>query len=352
MPNLKTIPTFSNLRVAIVGDLVIDEMIYGHTARLSREAPVVILKHAKTDCLLGAAGNAAHNVAALGAKRAVVVAVSGQDYDCTRLMEALARDGIEPTGLVPDPSRPTTTKTRVSGIANHSVTQQIVRIDRESKAPVSAAIEAKLIAHLTTLAPELDAILLSDYGLGVVTPAVIAACRQLAQQHGLVWAVDSQQDLRQFTGADVLTPNQPEAEANLGYTLDTLAKVESGGFELLGNTGAKALLLTRGAEGMSLFTAPTAQHAGEVTHIPVFNRSKVFDVTGAGDTVVATFTLALAAGATGKTAATLGNLAASIVVRQFGAAVTTPDELQHAMAELEPGLIDSIVTKHRDTIAS
>ena len=253
---------FSNLSVLVVGDLVIDEMIYGNTGRLSREAPVVILNHTKTDCLLGGASNAAHNVSSLGAKQTVALGVAGKDYECSRLIEALERDGIDASALVQDAERPTTTKTRISGIANHSVTQQIVRIDRESKAPLSSEIEANVIEHLRRLAPTVNAILLSDYGLGVVTPAVIAECRKLSQEHPFVWTVDSQQDLRQFAGAEIVTPNQPEAEANLGYTLDTLQKVESGGFELLAKTGSKTLLLTRGSDGMSLFTN------NEVTHIP------------------------------------------------------------------------------------
>ncbi|MBX2860638.1 MAG: bifunctional hydroxymethylpyrimidine kinase/phosphomethylpyrimidine kinase [Vampirovibrio sp.] len=336
-------------RVLVVGDVAIDEMTYGPTDRLSREAPVIILRHDRTDIILGAAGNAVHNIAKLGAKRAAVVGVSGKDYYCTLLLDALERDGIDATGLVQDESRPTTTKTRISGVANHSVTQQIVRIDRESRQPVSAAIENKLLDNITQLAPEFDAILLSDYDLGVMTQPVIDHCRVLAQKHGLVLAVDSQKELSLFGGATIMTPNQPEAEKNLGHALDTVEKVEAGGKKLLQQTGAQNLLITRSSEGMSLFESAgpeTPQKTEQVTHIPVFNRSDVFDVTGAGDTVVGTLTLAMATGANLINACVLGNLAASIVVTRFGSATTSTDELQDALTALPDEVLNQISAQH------
>lgn len=326
-------------RVLVVGDLVIDEMIYGATHRISREAPVLILRHEQTDIILGAAGNAAHNVAKLNAKRTAVVGVSGKDYDCTRLMEALQRDGIDASGLIQDDERPTSTKTRISGIANHSVTQQIIRIDRESSQPLSAAVQNRLMDTLTRLAPEFDALLLSDYGLGVFTPEVIAHCRNLKTKHGLMMAVDSQQDLAAFQGATILTPNQPETERNVGYDLKTPADVRRAGADLLQKTGADNVLLTRGEFGMSLFERRPGKASPHATDIPVFNHAAVFDVTGAGDTVVGTLTLALTAGATPLEASVLGNLAASIVVKRFGAATTTQDELDAALADLDDSLL-------------
>jgi rfaE bifunctional protein kinase chain/domain len=325
-------------RVLVVGDLVIDEMIYGASHRLSREAPVMILRHQRDEIILGAAGNAAHNVARLDARRAAVVGVAGKDYYCSLLLDALQRDGIDACGLIQDPNRPTSTKTRISGVANHSVTQQVVRIDRESNEPLSAEIENQVLETLSRLAPEFDAMLLSDYALGVFTPAIIGHCRALCQKHSLLMAVDSQQDLRLFQGATILTPNQPEAEKQLGYALDTPEAVHRGGVELLRQTNGKSVLITRGEFGMSLFEAQDGALPRQ-TDIPVFNHSSVFDVTGAGDTVVATLTLALAAGASAVEAAMLGNLAASIVVRRFGAATTTPTELQIALDDLDDGLL-------------
>ncbi|MGE0201666.1 MAG: bifunctional heptose 7-phosphate kinase/heptose 1-phosphate adenyltransferase [Candidatus Melainabacteria bacterium] len=330
---------FREARVLVVGDIVIDEMIYGHTARLSREAPVVILRHDHTDIILGGGGNAAHNVAKLagcsaaGGRLMPVLGLSGADYYCGLLLEALERDGIDPSGLIQDVSRPTSTKTRVSGIANHSVTQQIVRIDRESAAPVSAEIEEKLLAELDRRARDCQAILLSDYGLGVVTPRVREHCRQLARKHHILVTVDSQGDLSCFQEAALITPNQPEAEANVGYSIDAPDALMKAGKTLLDASNARAILITRGASGMSLFER-VGDRDLQVSHIPVFNKSDVFDVTGAGDTVIATMTVAMAVGATALEGAILGNLAASIVVRQFGAATTYPEELTTALEQL------------------
>lgn len=329
------IPKLSQGRVLVVGDLVIDEMIYGTTHRLSREAPVLILKHHRSDIILGAAGNAAHNVAKLNAKRAAVVGVAGKDYYCSLLLDALQRDGIDSTGLIQDDDRPTSTKTRISGIANHSVTQQVVRMDRESNQPLSSAVENRLNDTLTRMAPEFDALLLSDYALGVFTPAVVAHCRALCRKHGLLMAVDSQQDLSLFQGATVLTPNQPEAERNVGFDLTTAEAVQRAGAVLLEKTQAENLLITRGESGMSLFERRPDGQAPLESSIPVFNHSEVFDVTGAGDTVVGTLTLALTVGASLLEAAMLGNLAASIVVKRFGAATTNPQELLTALNDLD-----------------
>jgi rfaE bifunctional protein kinase chain/domain len=339
--SLKTlIPKLSQGRILVVGDLVIDEMIYGNTHRISREAPVLILQHQKTDIILGAAGNAAHNVSKLNAKRTTVAGLSGKDYYCSLLLDALQRDGIDTAGLIQDESRPTSTKSRISGIANHSVTQQVVRIDRESSAPMSAKIENQFLDMLSKLAPDFDAVLLSDYGLGVFTPSVIDHCQALRKKHGFMMAVDSQQDLSVFQGATVITPNQPEAEKNVGFDLDTAANVTRAGHQLINKANAQSILITRGESGMSLFEKTPA--GIQETGIPVFNRSEVFDVTGAGDTVVGTLTLALTAGASLQEAAILGNLAASIVVRRFGAATTTQAELLDAVDTLDNNLLDKV----------
>jgi rfaE bifunctional protein kinase chain/domain len=343
---LDWIPKLAQQRVLVVGDMAIDEMVYGHTARLSREAPVLILSHQHTDLILGGGANAAHNVAALDALTHVVGLYGPDDYG-DKLQMMLARDGIQASGLTLDAARPTTTKTRISGIANQSVTQQIVRIDRESKQPVSGEVEAQVLAAIRSLAPNCDALLLSDYGLGMVTPSVIATCAEVARAHQLVWTVDAQTHLERFQGVAILTPNLPEAERTLGRALDTPERLQAGGEELLALTQARAVLITRGAEGMTLF------RPGQVVfHLPAFNRSDVFDVTGAGDTVVATLTLALTAGASYEEAAVLGNLAASIVVRRFGAATTSPEELRQALLQLDSHLMDTVTEAVRETTAA
>jgi D-glycero-beta-D-manno-heptose-7-phosphate kinase len=328
---------FGQAKVLVVGDIAIDEMIYGQVDRLSREAPVVILRHHRTEVILGAAGNAAHNLAALGAQ-VTVAGVLGDDFFAHSLRDALARDGVTADGMMVDASRPTTTKTRISGMVNASITQQVVRLDRESREPLSPALEDQLVIWLEANAARFDALLLSDYGLGVVTPRIIATCRALVAQHGLRWAVDSQQDLAHFAGADVMTPNQPEAEKNLGLPLDTDEQVLRDGPTLLAQCGGRNLLVTRGHAGMALF----AGDDGSVSLIPAFNKSEVFDVTGAGDTVVATLLLAYTTGSSMVQAAVLGNLAASLVVKHFGAATTSVPELTEALHRLAPDVLPSV----------
>jgi len=321
-------------QVMVVGDIAIDEMIYGETTRLSREAPVIILEHRRTDILLGGGTNAAHNLAALGAQKVTMVGVSGKDYYCSLLFEAMTRDGVSQDGIVQDETRPTITKSRISGQARQSVMQQIVRIDRESHEPLSSTVEDQLIERIIHLAPHHQAMILSDYNLGVVTPKVIEVCTSLAKQNNMILAVDSHQDLTLFQGATIATPNLPEAEHNLGRPLTTQESVDAGGQELKKRAHLQNLLITRGSEGMSLFDT-----ADQVHHIPVFNKSEVFDVTGAGDTVIATLTLALATGATPLEAAVLGNLAASIVVKKYATAVTSPAEMLDTLAELDAALL-------------
>jgi rfaE bifunctional protein kinase chain/domain len=342
----QAVAKFTSGRVLVVGDFAIDEMIYGTTERLSREAPVVILNHQKTDILLGAGANAAHNVAALSAQVAGVGLVGDDEY-APKLKQACDAAGINHQGLLTDADRPTTTKTRLSGIANHSVTQQIVRIDRESRHPVAGDKEAALITAIQQQveAHQAQAVLLSDYALGAVTEKVIAACQQITDERQVVWAADSHHPLVRFKGATIVTPNQPEAEQNLGYPLDTWAARLKGGQALLETTGVKHLLLTLGGDGMMLFHREGDDGELLVTPIPVFNRSEVFDVTGAGDTVIGTSTLAIATGADLVTAAVLGNLAASLVVRKFGTAVTNTDELTEAINRLRPDRLAAIQTK-------
>lgn len=326
---------FHRGRVMVVGDIALDEMVYGETSRMSREAPVLILRHEQSDILLGAGGNAAHNVAALGAQRVSMIGVCGKDYYSTLMLEALERDGVDASALVHDDSRPTTTKTRIIGHARQSVRQQIVRIDRESSMPINEAIERQLIDHIMALAPEHDALILSDYDIGVVTPAVIQACQAACKTHNLVFAVDSHRHLHLFDGATIATPNQPEAEFNAGTPMATPQDVQRLGHGIRSQAGLKHLLITQGKDGMTLFT-----ESGQTIPIPVFNQTDVFDVTGAGDTVIATLTLAMATGASPLEGAVLGNLAASIVVRRFGTAVTNLDELQEALEALEPSLLE------------
>lgn len=314
----------------VVGDFALDEMIYGSSHRISREAPVLILKHSKTNNILGAASNAANNISKLNDGKVSAVGVIGDDYHGTVLKNALEEANIDVNSLLVDPARVTTTKTRISGSSAQSVTQQIVRIDRETKEPLSIATEEKIISEIKRLIPHYDGILLSDYNIGVMTERVIKETIGTANTHGKIIAVDSQDDLYRFKNVTVITPNQPDAEKTIGYKITDRQTLLKAGRDLLNMTNAENVLLTRGSEGMVLF-----EKNGNIINVPAFNRTEVFDVTGAGDTVVASVILGLCSGASGTESAIVGNLAASLVVRMFGAATTNAEELIHSLDELE-----------------
>lgn len=314
---------FAASRVLVVGDLTLDEFLTGQVERISREAPVLILRHETTRQTPGGGANAVYNLAKLGAQ-VKVVGLVGKDDQGRTLRGIFEAAGINTEGILLDPHRPTVTKTRIAGHARQSVTQQIVRVDRKSDELPDLDLQLQLAEYIRQQVKTVDAVVCSDYGDGVFTPPVIQAA--LSHERAIV---DSQQALHRYKGATLFTPNLPEAERAVGYAIASPVSLTQAGRDLLELTGAKQILITRGEEGMSLFDATTQTH-----HIPAFNRTDVFDVTGAGDTVVAALTLSLCAGASFWEAAVLGNLAASIVVRQFGTATTTPDEMKAALQAL------------------
>jgi len=321
--------------VLVIGDFALDEMVYGNSHRISREAPVLILKHSHTRMLLGAASNAANNISSLNAGKVSALGVKGDDYYGNIISQTLEEANIDATYLLADKDRVTTTKTRISGTSTQSVTQQIIRIDRETNEPLGEEIEKEIVAKIIELTPKFDGILLSDYGIGMMTPKIIQTAISEARKHNKVIAVDAQDDLGRFQGATVITPNQPDAERTVGYKIVNQETLLQAGKDLLSKTNSEMALLTRGGEGMVLF-----EKNGKITAIPAFNKTEVFDVTGAGDTVVASVILALCAKAEGNEAAVIGNLAASIVVRHFGAATTTIDELLETIENIN---LDKIV---------
>jgi len=314
---------FSEARVLVAGDLTLDEFLTGQVERLSREAPVLILRHEETRQIPGGGANAVYNLAKLGAQ-VKAVGLVGKDEQGAVLRRIFEAAGIDTGGILLDGDRPTVTKTRISGHARQSVTQQIVRVDRKSDAPADPDLQLALADYIRQHLGTVDAVVCSDYGDGVLSAPVIEA----ALQHSLT-VVDTQTDLHRFAGATVFTPNLPEAEKAVGYGIDGGHRLVQAGADLLRLTHAQHMLITRGEEGMSLFSQDGSQHA-----IPAFNRTDVFDVTGAGDTVVAALTLGLIVGATPVEAAILGNLAASIVVRQFGTATTSVAEMKAALRSL------------------
>lgn len=315
---------FTRSRVLVVGDLTVDEFLTGQVERVSREAPVLILRHETTRQIPGGGANSVYNLAKLGAQ-VKAVGLVGKDEQGRALRSIFESAHIDTTGILVDLDRPTVTKTRISGHARQSVTQQIVRIDRKSDDLPDPALQLQLAEYISSQIGDVDAIVCSDYGDGTLTPPVIAA----ALQHDRS-IVDAQTNLGRYRGATVFTPNLPEAEQAVGYAI-TPATLDRAGQDLLDLTQAQHVLITRGEEGMSLFDRSSQQV------IPAFNRTDVYDVTGAGDTVAAALTLGLIGGATLWEAAVLGNLAASIVVRQFGTATTTPAEMKVALQELLVG---------------
>lgn len=326
---LKNIKGLEKASVLVVGDLAIDEMIYGDTERISREAPVLILAYDNTKIILGGASNAAHNISTLNFGKVAVVGLCGDDYYANVLKNAFKEANIDTQYIVTDKNRHTTVKTRISGACSHSVRQQIVRIDRQTKKYVSDDIEQKLIDNIKKAVPNFDAVILSDYNIGTLSENIIKETIKCAKEHNKIVVVDAQKELSKYQGVTALTPNQPDTEKEVGYFIKDTQTLKNAAKDLLEKTNADNVLITRGSEGMAI-----CNNDG-IYEIPVFNKSHVFDVTGAGDTVVASFTLALASGADVEYASIIGNLAASLVVRKYGCATTTVKELSESAKSLE-----------------
>jgi len=326
---LSLVRALGGRRVLVVGDLLADEFIYGRVERVSREAPVLILRYDQTIVLPGGAGNAASNVAALGG-RVVLAARVGRDDAGRRLVASLPK-GVSRAALVRLASYHTPLKTRILAGGVHSAKQQVVRIDRiRSAAPDAPAGRAVWQAAAGALT-DVDAVLVSDYGSGLVTPDRVSALqRRLARAsrgRRVPILLDSRHDTLSYRGLTACTPNESEVEHLLGVDIDDdLTVLERAGRTVLKRTGMEAVLVTRGSRGMALF------ETGRPTrHISIFGSDEVADVTGAGDTVIATITLALAAGASFYEAARLANYAGGLVVMKRGTATVSPPELAGAI---------------------
>jgi rfaE bifunctional protein kinase chain/domain len=318
----------AGVRVLVVGDVIADRYQFGTPTRVSREAPVLVLEHSGDATIPGGAANAAGNVRSLGG--AVDLAgVVGDDPEAELLRRQLRDLDVDAEGLTAEPGRPTTTKTRIFA-GSKARGQQVVRLDRHSLEPLREGTRAALIGRIEAVVPEVAAVLISDYGYGALDTAVIDAAIRRARQHGRPVVADSQGDLSRFAGVTIATPNLPELEAWSGRRLaEGEAAAEAAG-QLRTRLSAAAVLCTRGAEGMSLVTQARAWH------LPVARRVEVFDVAGAGDTVAATLALGLGAGLELPVCALLAACAASVVVQKLGAATCSPEELEAAIAALEP----------------
>jgi rfaE bifunctional protein kinase chain/domain len=323
------IDTFGSRRLLVIGDLIADEFIYGEVARVSREAPVLILKYDATEVVPGGAGNAANNVAALGAGVSLAGLV-GDDGEGRRLIATFPRT-VDTRQVVRSRRYRTPVKTRILAGGIHSAKQQVVRIDRETDWPLSAAIGKAFADRLSRAIGECDAVLLSDYGSGLITPALADAVQRVvaarARPGAVPVVVDSRYRLLAYGGLTACTPNESEVEQALGIQIDDDAEVlERAGRTLLRKTGMTAVLITRGSRGMALF-----QPKQPTVHVPIVGSDEVADVTGAGDTVIATFTLALAAGGSFEEAARLANYAGGLVVMKRGTATVSAEELKYAV---------------------
>lgn len=317
------VPALAGRRVVVLGDLILDEYLVGRPTRVSREAPVLVLEFTRRFCRAGGAGNPAVNIQALGST-AKLVASLGDDQPGQALLQELGAAGLGAHGVLVRAATRTAAKTRL--LAEESASRQhLARLDYPPT-DLDRASRRELADRLRVAAAESDALLLSDYKLGVIDSMSIELARDLARQHNILTVVDSQGDLSQFAGLDLVKCNLSEAERSLGRRLNTPAEVEQAGAELLASLGARYIVLTRGADGLSAFERE--RHA---EHLPAANRTEVFDVTGAGDTVIAVLTLALVAGASLFEAAQLANLAAGLVVRRLGVATATPEELEAAI---------------------
>ncbi len=316
-------------RVLVVGDVVLDEYLFGAPTRLSREAPIPVLEFERRSCIPGGAANPANNIAALGAS-ATLAAVVGDDAEGRQLVDLLRQGGVDPGCIITDPTRPTTVKTRIVSEGSLRFPQQIARIDRISRVPVQPRLVASLGALIGSFADQVDAILCSDYLSGLLTPDLVAIIKDICREHDILLTVDAQGDLEKYRGARVLRCNNHEAAGFLGKRIESEADFAAALSQMLDALDVWIAIVTRGADGVSLAGRDLAY-----MHLPAC-RVEVADVTGAGDTFIAVTTLALAAELAPADAAALANAAASLVVRRIGNVVVTPDELRAAVDEQEP----------------
>ena len=313
------VPRFGRAKILVIGDLMLDEFVWGKVNRISPEAPVPVVWVQSESFMPGGAANVANNIRALGGQASTVGVVGEDRWGATLLAELSARN-VE-TGGVLKTKRPTTVKTRV--IAHH---QQVVRVDREQREPLPVAAVERLIQTIRERVKEIDAVVIEDYGKGVVTRQLLESVIPLAREHRKIITVDPKEEhFDLYHRVTALTPNRTEAGEAVGRELGSDADVQRAGKEILQRLECEGLLITLGEDGMRLF-----ERSGRHTRIPTVAQ-EVFDVAGAGDTVIATFTLALASGATMEQAARIANHAAGIVVGKLGVAVTTPEELMETL---------------------
>jgi D-glycero-beta-D-manno-heptose-7-phosphate kinase len=318
---------FRSAEVVVAGDYMADEYVFGETERISREAPVLIVRYERSELRPGGAGNAAQNLAALGVK-VRAVGVVGDDALGALLLDALAAARIDVAGLVRVKGRATESKTRILAGGRSTRRQQMLRVDRAPSAPLSATAEARVTRELERAARSARAVLVSDYGSGSLGPSALDALRAV-KRGGLPVCVDSRYRLLEYTGLTMVKPNELELEAASGVALSGPGALERAARVLLRKVGCEQVLVTRGRHGMSLF-----RKGQPAVHVPAHGTQEAVDVTGAGDTVAAAYCAAVAVGAGPEAAAQLANVAGALVVLKPGTATVSRAEL---LAEIAKG---------------
>jgi rfaE bifunctional protein kinase chain/domain len=327
----KIVESFAKITVTVVGDLVADEFVFGEISRVSREAPVLILKHRERTVVPGGGANAINNLADLGVN-VLPVGVVGDDEAGRLLLKAFRHKRIPLSGVFKDKSYTTVTKTRILAGMTHTARQQVVRVDREPETAPNHHLRRELVLAAREYARASDALLISDYGYGAASPAILNAIRERGRLDGIPVILDSRYRMLEYSGAIAATPNEPEVEAALGLRIgNDWSRLCSAGEQVMSRMKLQSLVITRGRDGMAAFAG---KH--KPVDIPIFGSDQVADVTGAGDTVIATFAAAFAAGASTEEAAHLANYAGGIVVMKRGTATVSRKELLDALEQSPP----------------
>jgi rfaE bifunctional protein kinase chain/domain len=327
----KIVEAFPKTTVTVLGDLVADEFVFGEISRVSREAPVLILKHRDRKIVPGGGANAIYNLADLGVT-VLPVGVVGDDEPGRLLLRAFRHRRIPVSGVLKDKSYTTVTKTRIIAGFAHTAGQQVVRLDREPAEGPNSHLRRELVLATREYARASDALLVSDYGYGAATPALLNAVREKRGIDKVPVTLDSRHRMLQFSGITAATPNEAEVEEILGIRVgNDWDRLVAAGEQIVGEMKLESLLITRGKDGLVAF--PRRHRAID---IPIRGSDEVADVTGAGDTVIATFTAALAAGADTEEAAHLANYAGGIVVMKRGTATVSQQELLQALDQAAP----------------
>jgi D-glycero-beta-D-manno-heptose-7-phosphate kinase len=327
----KIVESFPKITVTVLGDLVADEFVFGEISRVSREAPVLILKHRDRTVVPGGGANAANNLADLGVN-VLPVGIVGDDEPGRLLIKHFRHKRIPVSGVLKDKSYTTVTKTRILAGMTHTSRQQVVRVDREPGEAPNQHLTRELYLAARNYAHASDALLVSDYGYGAATPAIVDTLRSKGKLGNVPIILDSRYRMLQYSGITAVTPNEPEVEEALGIRIgQDWQDVVAAGTQVMQRMKLQSMVMTRGRDGMVAF-----DRKYRPVDIPIFGSDQVADVTGAGDTVIAAFTAAYAAGATTEEAAQLANYAGGIVVMKRGTATVSQEELLRSLDQAPP----------------